>query len=79
MAEHSSFVNSCYPSRRGPPLIVSGFNDGTAKLLDMCQRGAIQTFPNKYQITAVSFSYASDKIFTGSIDNEVKVWDFAQW
>nr|TKS05794.1 hypothetical protein D5086_0000129580 [Populus alba] len=38
-------------------------------------KGAIQTFPDKYQITAVSFSDASDKIFTGGIDNDVKVWD----
>ncbi|MBA0647369.1 hypothetical protein Goklo_015263 [Gossypium klotzschianum] len=28
-------------------------DDGTAKLWDMRQRGAIQTFPDKYQITAV--------------------------
>ncbi|KAF2298356.1 hypothetical protein GH714_022971 [Hevea brasiliensis] len=62
-------------SRRGPPLIVSGSDDGTAKLWDMRQRGAIQTFPDKYQITAVCFSDASDKIFTGGIDNDVKVWD----
>ncbi|KAJ4723763.1 WD40 repeat [Melia azedarach] len=73
--EHNSFVNSCCPSRRGPPLVVSGSDDGTAKLWDMRQRGAIQTFPDKYQITAVSFSDASDKIYTGGIDNDVKVWD----
>ncbi|CAN7056638.1 unnamed protein product, partial [Brassica rapa subsp. trilocularis] len=42
------------------PLIVSGSDDGTAKLWDMRQRGAIQTFPDKYQITAVSFSDAAD-------------------
>ncbi|KAK4787949.1 hypothetical protein SAY86_019268 [Trapa natans] len=75
MAEHSSYVNSCCPSRRGPPLVVSGSDDGTAKLWDMRQRGAIQTFPDKYQITAVAFSDASDKIFSGGIDNDVKVWD----
>ncbi|CAO2833515.1 unnamed protein product [Amaranthus hypochondriacus] len=75
MAEHSSFVNSCCPARRGPPLVVSGSDDGTAKLWDMRQRGAIQTFPDKYQITAVCFSDASDKIYSGGIDNDVKVWD----
>lgn len=75
MAEHSSFVNSCCPARRGPPLIVSGSDDGTAKLWDMRQRGAIQTFPDKFQITAVSFSDASDKIYSGGVDNDVKVWD----
>ncbi|XP_041001296.1 U5 small nuclear ribonucleoprotein 40 kDa protein-like [Juglans microcarpa x Juglans regia] len=75
MAEHSSCVNSCCPSQRGPLLVVSGFDDGAAKLWDMWQRGAIQIFPDKYQITAVSFSDASDKIFTGGIDNDIKVWD----
>ena len=44
MAEHSSFVNSWCPSRRGPPLVVSGSNDGTTKLLDMCQRGPFRHF-----------------------------------
>ncbi|KAF8049154.1 hypothetical protein N665_2283s0006 [Sinapis alba] len=38
------------------------------KLWDMRQRGAIQTFPDKYHITAVSFSDAADKIFTGGVD-----------
>ncbi|KAG1347041.1 U5 small nuclear ribonucleoprotein 40 kDa protein [Cocos nucifera] len=75
MAEHSSFVNSCCPSRRGPPLVVSGSDDGTAKLWDLRMRGAVQTFPDKYQITAVGFSDAADKIFTGGLDSDVKVWD----
>ncbi|KAG0470871.1 hypothetical protein HPP92_017571 [Vanilla planifolia] len=75
MAEHSSFVNSCSPSRRGPPLVVSGSDDGTAKLWDLRLRGAVQTFPDKYQITAVGFSDASDKIYSGGLDNDVKVWD----
>uniref|UniRef100_A0ACD5UHW8 Uncharacterized protein n=1 Tax=Avena sativa TaxID=4498 RepID=A0ACD5UHW8_AVESA len=75
MAEHSSFVNSCCPSRKWPPLVVSGSDDGTAKLWDLRQRGAIQTLPDKYQITAVSFSEAADKVFTGGLDNDVKWWD----
>lgn len=75
MVGHLFVVNSCCHARRGPPLIVSGSDDGTAKLWDMRQRGSVQSFPDKYQITAVSFSDASDKIYTGGIDNDVKVWD----
>ncbi|CAI7849611.1 unnamed protein product [Closterium sp. NIES-53] len=75
MAEHSSFVNSCCPAPRGPPLIVSGSDDGTAKLWDMRVRGCIQTFPDKYQVTAVAFSYNGDKVYSGGIDNQIKVWD----
>ena len=32
MAEHDNFVNSCCPLRRGPPLLVSGSDDATAKV-----------------------------------------------
>ena len=38
MAEHDSFVNSCCPLRRGPPLLVSGSDDGTAKVSMSMQR-----------------------------------------
>lgn len=35
---HTSFVNTCYPARRGPQLICTGSDDGTVKvrLLLMC-------------------------------------------
>ena len=36
MAEHDNFVNSCGVLRRGPPLIVSGSDDGTAKARGSC-------------------------------------------
>lgn len=32
MSEHDNFVNSCCPLKRGPPLLVSGSDDGTAKV-----------------------------------------------
>ena len=32
MQEHDNFVNSCCPLRRGPPLLVSGSDDGSAKV-----------------------------------------------
>ncbi|KMZ74558.1 putative WD-repeat protein [Zostera marina] len=75
MVEHAEPVNSCCPSRRGPPLVVSGSDDGTAKLWDLRQRGSVQTVTENYQVTAVCFSDASDKIYSAGIDNDVKVWD----
>ena len=32
MTEHDNFVNSCYPLRRGPPLLCSGSDDGNVKV-----------------------------------------------
>eukprot|EP00271_Cylindrocystis_brebissonii_P017109 TRINITY_DN430_c1_g1_i1.p1 TRINITY_DN430_c1_g1~~TRINITY_DN430_c1_g1_i1.p1 ORF type:complete len:364 (-),score=43.11 TRINITY_DN430_c1_g1_i1:384-1475(-) len=75
MAEHSSFVNSCALSRRGPTLIASASDDGTAKLWDMRQRGCLQTFAEKYQVTSVAFSDAADKVYCGGIENVIHVWD----
>lgn len=32
---HTSFVNSCYPARRGPQLVCTGSDDGTVKVGDV--------------------------------------------
>lgn len=32
MTEHDNFVNSCCPLKQGPPLLVSGSDDGSAKV-----------------------------------------------
>ena len=32
MGEHTDIVNSCAPLRRGPPLLVTGSDDGSAKV-----------------------------------------------
>lgn len=29
---HTSFVNTCYPARRGPQLVCTGSDDGTVKV-----------------------------------------------
>ncbi|KAK3755755.1 hypothetical protein QZH41_019992, partial [Actinostola sp. cb2023] len=72
---HTSFVNSCCPSRRGLQYVVSGSDDCTIKLWDTRKRGCVQTFQNIYQVTSVSFNDTSDQIFSGGIDDEIKVWD----
>ncbi|XP_002739808.1 U5 small nuclear ribonucleoprotein 40 kDa protein-like [Saccoglossus kowalevskii] len=72
---HTSFVNSCHSTRRGVQLVVSGSDDGTIKLWDTRKKGAIETFQNTYQVTAVSFNDTSNQVISGGIDNDLKVWD----
>ncbi|XP_055429837.1 U5 small nuclear ribonucleoprotein 40 kDa protein isoform X3 [Bubalus kerabau] len=69
---HTSFVNSCYPARRGPQLVCTGSDDGTVKLWDIRKKAAIQTFQNTYQVLAVTFNDTSDQIISGGIDNDIK-------
>ncbi|RLV63867.1 hypothetical protein DV515_00017833 [Chloebia gouldiae] len=71
---HTSFVNSCYPARRGPQLVCTGSDDGTVKLWDIRKKAAVQTFQNTYQVLAVTFNDTSDQIISGGIDNDIKPW-----
>jgi Prp8 binding protein len=75
MKGHTTFVNSCHPARRGPPLVVSGSDDCSIKIWDQRKRGATASLNNTYQVTAVTFSDTAEQVVTGGIDNVVKVWD----
>ena len=39
---------------------------------DIRVKGCIQTFAEEYQVTSVAFADASDKVYTGGIDNTVR-------
>lgn len=41
---------------------------------DARQRAPVHTFQATYQVTAVSFSDTAEQIFSGGIDNEIKVY-----
>ncbi|TKR72317.1 hypothetical protein L596_019786 [Steinernema carpocapsae] len=72
---HRDIVNSCYPARRGPQLIVSCSDDGQILVHDIRQRNAVLEFKAKFPTTAVTFNDTSDQIVSGGIDNEIIVWD----
>lgn len=73
--DHSSYVNAVAAAPKGPPLVVSGSDDCSAKVWDLRVRGSVQTFADQYQVLAVSFSTDGQHVFTGGIDNAVKAWD----
>lgn len=86
---HTAIVNSMQTSRRGVPYLVSGGDDGTTKLWDLrvrrCARRPapwalrdpceVHTFEHQYQILAVSFDDTAERIFSGSLDNTVLIYD----
>jgi len=76
--EHTSFVNSVSLTRRGFPQLLTGSDDGSAKLFDLRAKKSIATFDCMYQCTAVSWSDDGQTVYTGGIDNDIKIWDVRQ-
>mmetsp|Transcript_5165 Transcript_5165/g.7155 ORF Transcript_5165/g.7155 Transcript_5165/m.7155 type:complete len:349 (+) Transcript_5165:62-1108(+) len=72
---HSNIVNSCGFGRRSGTMVVSGSDDGTVRVWDTRVRNAIDTFDSKWPVLSVCVSKDDDQIFSGGLDNEVKVWD----
>jgi Prp8 binding protein len=76
MGEHTGVVNSVCPARRGPPLLVSGSDDGTVKLWDLRVRRCVQSYGDKrFAVTAVAFADVADAVYAGGIDNDVRSFD----
>jgi len=72
---HTSYVNACAAARRTPHLFATSSDDGTIKLWDPRVKIPVHSFTNTYQVTSVCFNEGDDQVFSGGIDNVIKVWD----
>lgn len=72
---HDGIVNSVDAYRRGTEVIVSGSDDATIGLWDPRQKGAIDYLETAYPVTAVAFNDSGSQIFSGGLEDDVKVWD----
>lgn len=61
LREHTQFVNSVCPARRGCQL-VSGSDDTTARIWDTRTRGSVKTLSTKVPVTAVAFGDSGDQV-----------------
>ncbi|KAI6887787.1 WD40 repeat-like protein [Hortaea werneckii] len=74
---HEEVVSAIDVSRRGEEFIVSACDDGFIGLWDPRAKAAMDFLEveGQYPVTAVALGEAGNEVFSGGIDNEIKVWD----
>lgn len=72
---HSDLINCLCVSRRGEELLFSGSDDGCFSIWDPRTKHAVDFTATDFPITAVAVAEAGNELYTGGIDNNIKVWD----
>eukprot|EP00918_Siedleckia_nematoides_P061244 GHVU01133677.1.p1 GENE.GHVU01133677.1~~GHVU01133677.1.p1 ORF type:complete len:323 (+),score=28.30 GHVU01133677.1:2774-3742(+) len=75
LSDHQEIINSCNCNRRGPKMLVSGGDDGTTKIWDLRVKRCVKTIEHQYQILSVCFDDTGERVFSGSLDNSVRIFD----
>lgn len=72
---HEEVVNCIDVSKRGEEFIVSGSDDGSIGVWDPRAKQAMDHIETDMPVTAVALAEAGNELYSGGIDNEIRVWD----
>lgn len=72
---HEEVINTMDISRRGEELLVSGSDDSTIAIWDPRSKNAVDYIQTDFPVTAIAIAEAGNEIYTGGIDNDIRVWD----
>ena len=72
---HEEIINCLDVARRGQELLISGSDDGYIGIWDPRQKEAVDFIETDFPVTAVALPEAGNEIYSGGIDNDIKVWD----
>ncbi|KAL7623523.1 hypothetical protein AAE478_007206 [Parahypoxylon ruwenzoriense] len=72
---HEEIINTVDISKRGEEFLISGSDDGTIGIWDPRTKNAADHIETEFPITAVAVAEAGNEIYSGGIDNDIKVWD----
>ena len=72
---HEEVINCVDASRRGSEMLLSGSDDGYIGTWDPRQKRAVDFIETQFPVTAVALAEAGNEIYSGGIDNQIKVWD----
>jgi Prp8 binding protein len=72
---HEEVINCMDVSKRGEELLVSGSDDSFIGIWDPRQKDAVDFIETDFPVTALALSEAGSELYSGGIDNDIKVWD----
>ncbi|PHH77249.1 hypothetical protein CDD80_779 [Ophiocordyceps camponoti-rufipedis] len=72
---HEEVINAMDVSPRGEELLVSGSDDSFMGIWDPRTKKAAHYIQTDFPITAVAMSQTGNEIFSGGIDNDIRVYD----
>ena len=68
-------INTMDISKRGEELLISGSDDGYIGIWDPRTKTAVDFIQTEFPVTAVALAEAGNELYSGGIDNDIKVWD----
>ncbi|KAI9677190.1 MAG: hypothetical protein M1829_002764 [Trizodia sp. TS-e1964] len=72
---HEATINCLDISKRGEEILYSACDDGYIGIWDPRQKLAVAYMEDEFPATAVAAAEAGNELFSGGIDNVIKVWD----
>nr|OQO27375.1 hypothetical protein B0A51_05267 [Rachicladosporium sp. CCFEE 5018] len=72
---HEEVINCIDVSKRGEEFIISGSDDGYIGTWDPRAKKAMDFIETEYPVTAVALAEAGNELYSGGIDNDIRVWD----
>lgn len=72
---HSKIVNTCAVTRDVTPVMITGSDDGSIKIWDTRRRNYVHSIPTEYAVTAVCLNSDGTQVFSGGLENDIKVWE----
>ncbi|KAL8698831.1 MAG: hypothetical protein Q9224_001672 [Gallowayella concinna] len=72
---HEEVINCLDVSKRGEEILVSGSDDGYICIWDPRQKRSVDDMETGFPVTSIALAEAGNELYSGGIDNDIKVWD----